>query len=87
MNKCTKVYLLVGVSYPDAKLNFPKLRGGTADSTLKFMLKLMDMVEKAENEANVSAFKEMLNGNNAILEDESDDVISKSRQGSATKKT
>ena len=47
----------------------------------------MDMVEKAENEANVSAFKEMLNGNNAILEDENDDVISKSRQGSATKKT
>lgn len=34
-----------GINYPHAKLKFPKLRGGTADSTLKFMLKLMDWIE------------------------------------------
>ncbi len=35
-----------GLSYPDESKNkFPKLRGGTADSTLKFLLKLMDLVE------------------------------------------
>ena len=36
-------------TFPDAKLQFPKLRGGTADSTLKFMLKLLEMIEKEQN--------------------------------------
>ena len=35
-----------GVTYPDETKNkFPKLRGGTADSTLKFLLKLLDLIE------------------------------------------
>ena len=59
---------------------------GTADSTLKFMLKLMDMVEKAEKEANVSAFKEILNGNNKMEVDQQDMEsmrVTQSRQSSA----
>ena len=32
-----------GVTHPAAK-KFPKLRGGTLDSTLKFMLKLLHLV-------------------------------------------
>ena len=59
---------------------------GTADSTLKFMLKLMDMVEKAEKEANVSAFKEILNGNNKMEVDQQDMEsmrVTQSRQSSS----
>ena len=37
--------VIKGTTYPDAKLHFPKLRGGTADSTLKFMLRLKDMIQ------------------------------------------
>ena len=40
--------------FPDAKLQFPKLRGGTADSTLKFMLKLLEMIEKESQNGNSS---------------------------------
>lgn len=36
------------VTYPNAKNKFPKLRGGTADSTLKFLLKLKDVMETQE---------------------------------------
>ena len=31
--------VIKGTTFPDAKLQFSKLRGGTADSTLKFMLR------------------------------------------------
>ena len=45
--------------FPDAKLQFPKLRGGTADSTLKFLLKLLEMIEKeSQNGTNVEQFQE-----------------------------
>ena len=50
------------------------------------MLKLMDMVEKAEKEANVSAFKEILNGNNKMEVDQHDMEsmrVTQSRQSSA----
>ena len=36
--------VIKGTTFPDAKLQFSKLRGGTADSTLKFMLRYHQMV-------------------------------------------
>ena len=35
--------VIKGTTFPDAKLQFSKLRGGTADSTLKFMLRYNQM--------------------------------------------
>ena len=61
-----------GLNFPDAKLQFPKLRGGTADSTLKFMLRLLDTVENEPNQENEEAVQEfrqkfsMSNGNDSM---------------------
>ena len=81
-------------TFPDAKLQFPKLRGGTADSTLKFMLKLLEMIEKEQNNGEQfqefkAKFTSLSNGSEQKIEKmDVDDmnslkVNSNSRQSSA----
>ena len=81
-------------TFPDAKLEFPKLRGGTADSTLKFMLKLLEMIEKEQRSNGSESFQEfkakftkMSNGESPQKMDVDDmnslKVNSNSRQSSA----
>ena len=83
-----------GSTFPDAKLQFPKLRGGTADSTLKFMLRLLDVIENepSHSEMEVNEFRQKFNsvhsGQQELTKMEIDDtnsmqVNSASRQSSA----
>ena len=80
-----------GINFPDVKLNFPKLRGGTADSTLKFMLRLLDVIENepSHNEVEVNEFRQKFrNHHSESVKMEIDDtnsmqVNSTSRQSSA----
>lgn len=81
--------LIQGTSFPDAKLQFPKLRGGTADSTLKFLLRLLEMVENEPKEEAVNEFRKKFslanNGENGMEVDDANSmkVNNESRQNSA----
>lgn len=73
-----------GVNFPDAKLGFPKLRGGTSDSTLKFMLKLREAIEQLPKDQAVHEFRQKFTAMEVDHNASSGDANSMKVQHSAT---